>query len=362
VKLELLDLVCCAACSGSLAVVADEEVAGEIESGLLRCHDCGQVYPVRAGMPHLYIDDESWAPKSQEAAGWVSLHQEKGIYEQGEDAVDLQIPYYPEEPWSNVAPSFDLALKSLALDGSETVLDLGAGRGWAAKHFALRGCRVVALDVTDDEHVGLGRGRVLMRHAATYFERSIGDGERLPFRPGSFDIVFCAAALHHTSDLALFLRNVARVLRPGGLLCAINEPSISILIDEKKALAGSDDELRHGINERRPDLAGYLSSLSKAGFAIEKVASPPFRTLSLDELRDHARNRGVIWSKPQLTAALRTAWRVANFSALRAYGLLRGAWPLRTTLGGDERQQLEQLLLLWIGGELFFVARKCATT
>jgi uncharacterized protein YbaR (Trm112 family)/SAM-dependent methyltransferase len=354
----LLELVSCPACEGPLAATAEEELEEEIERGVLTCETCGRSYPIRAGMPHLYVDDESWAAKGREAQGWVTLHQEMGIYEQGEDAVDLYIPYFPEEPWSRVAPSFDMALEALALDGSETVLDLGAGRGWAAKHFALRGCRVVALDVADDANVGLGRGRKLMQHANTYFERIIGDGERLPFRPESFDVVFCAAALHHTSDLDLFLQNVGYVLRPGGTLCAINEPSISILLDEQKALAESTDELRHGINEKRPDLARYLAALAGAGFEVEEASSPPLKTMALEDLRHYAGERGAVWSWPVVSAPLPSARLIASYAGLRLYGLLRGAWPRRTNIHGDERQRLEQTLLLWVGGELFLVARK----
>ena len=99
-----------------------------------------------------------------------------------------------------------------------------------------RRCRAVALDIVPDANVGLGRGRALMEDADVYFERVIGDGERLPFNPESFDLVFSHASLHHSSNLPLLLQNVSRVLRPGGRLCAI-EPSISILESEEKVLA-----------------------------------------------------------------------------------------------------------------------------
>ncbi|NLF66277.1 MAG: methyltransferase domain-containing protein [Chloroflexi bacterium] len=359
-KPELLELICCPGCGGALLLSVEEECDGEVEAGVLACSGCEQQYPVKQGMPYLYADDERWAPKAREAAGWVSLHQEMGIYEQGEDAVDLQIPYYPEEPWTRVAPGFDMALEALALDGTETILDLGAGRGWAAKYFALRGCRAVALDVTDDANVGLGRGRVLMRHAQTYFDRIIGDGEQLPFRPGSFDAVFCAAALHHTSELALFLRNVATVLRPGGVLCAINEPAISVLIDERTALKDSSDEIRHGINERRPDLLDYFAALQEAGFEVETASSPPLAAMSLEGLRAHASDKGLLWGWPALRAPLRGLRQASRYFGLRAYALARRG-NLRLDpppTAQTERQRIEQSLLLWLGGELFLLARK----
>jgi uncharacterized protein YbaR (Trm112 family) len=184
---DLLNLICCPACLGSLTVERTEQ---NDRDGTLRCWQCGACYPLIRGVPHLFCDDDQWVAKAREADGWVQQHKLMGIYEQGPDAVDLKLPYYPEDPWINVARSFDIALYELQLTGNETVLDLGAGRGWAAKQFALRGCRAVALDITPDENIGLGRSWALMAQANTCFYPVIGDGERLPFFPEQLDIVF----------------------------------------------------------------------------------------------------------------------------------------------------------------------------
>ena len=44
------------------------------------------------------------------------------------------------------------------------------------------------------------------------------DGGRLPFADASFDFVACTETLEHAADAALMLRELARVLRPGGRL------------------------------------------------------------------------------------------------------------------------------------------------
>ncbi len=44
----------------------------------------------------------------------------------------------------------------------------------------------------------------------------ISDGEHLPFRNESFDVVYSNGVLHHTPDTAGAIREVHRVLRPGG--------------------------------------------------------------------------------------------------------------------------------------------------
>ena len=43
-----------------------------------------------------------------------------------------------------------------------------------------------------------------------------GDVEAIPFRDGSFDLVTCRIAAHHFASVGAAVRQVARVLRPGG--------------------------------------------------------------------------------------------------------------------------------------------------
>jgi SAM-dependent methyltransferase len=187
---------------------------GKLQSGALSCSDCSLTHRVEGGLPLLYIADERWEPCAREAQGWIELHKTLGIYDQTGVDIDFQLPYYPEEPWLGVARHFDAGLELAQLNGDETVLDLGAGRGWAAKHFALRGCRVAAIDIVADDQVGLGRAWALMADSGVSFAPVIGDFERLPFSDCTFDVVFCAAALHHAPDLTRMLRDVIRVLKP----------------------------------------------------------------------------------------------------------------------------------------------------
>lgn len=56
------------------------------------------------------------------------------------------------------------------------------------------------------------------------------DAQRLPFRAGSFANVVCVDLVHHVERPLLFLREVERVLRPGGRFVAV-EPYLSPLSD-----------------------------------------------------------------------------------------------------------------------------------
>lgn len=51
-----------------------------------------------------------------------------------------------------------------------------------------------------------------------------GDFHDLPFADGYFDIVFCSACIHHTWRPAQVLRELARIVRPGGLVHLDTEP------------------------------------------------------------------------------------------------------------------------------------------
>lgn len=355
-RLPLLELICCPACGEALSPERVEEDAVEIREGELVCPR-GHCYPIRRGLAHLHLNDDSWTVKATEAEGWVTFHKNLGFYDVVEDAVDLHIPYYPEQPWIDVAYSFDVAMKQLALTGEETILDLGAGRGWAAKAFALRGCRAAALDVAPDENVGLGRARALMDHAGVYFDRIIGDGENLPFFPESFDLVFCSATLHHSSNLPLLLQNAGRVLKPGGRLCAMHEPCISVLEDEGAILArDAAQETSVGINETRPNLLQYVAALDAAGLRLERAARAHAYGMSDADLLAATAGKGLAPPASRHdVSGLRREW--SRRRRARQRGLDS---PVRELLARqtDERRRLEFRILLWESGDMLLIARK----
>jgi len=362
-RADLIDLLRSPCCQAGLYLAESENERGEVWRGRLTCATCGANYPIRRGMPQLYLNDERWAPKAREAEGWVTFHKNLGIYDVVEDAVDLHIPYYPQEPWISVARSFDIAMRIVQLTGAETILDLGAGRGWAAKYFARLGCRVVALDVVADDNVGLGRARGLMDHAGVYFDRIIGDGENLPLAPGGFDLVFSAAALHHSSHLPELLRQVARVLKPGGRLLAIREPCISIAEDEAATLAEvAADEMAVGINETRPNLIDYVAALTGAGLRVQRGVTPDTYNMASDELTAQSRRWGALLpsltpTRPRALLAFQRVYWGHRWRALRAGRYFAAR---RALAGYSGRARLELAQLLWCGGELILVAVKPA--
>jgi len=68
--------------------------------------------------------------------------------------------------------------------------------------------------------IGLDLSREMLRLAQGYDGRINGEMNALPFAAQSFDTVFARGALHHSADLPGALREVHRVLKPGGMLIA----------------------------------------------------------------------------------------------------------------------------------------------
>lgn len=96
---------------------------------------------------------------------------------------------------------------------SSRVIDVGCGDGRHIVEAARRGCFAVGLDYDANE---LRRTRA--RIGAGRLDLVVGDASRLPFRDGAFAAVICTETLEHLPDDAGAIREIARVLRPGGAL------------------------------------------------------------------------------------------------------------------------------------------------
>ncbi len=94
------------------------------------------------------------------------------------------------------------------------VLDVATGGGHTALALAGVAARVVAVDLTEPM---LGAARVFIRErGAANVVFAAGDVEALPFRDGAFDVVACRIAAHHFANVGQAVREIARVVTPGG--------------------------------------------------------------------------------------------------------------------------------------------------
>ena len=116
-------------------------------------------------------------------------------------------------------------------------LDIATGAGHTALAFAPHVAHVIASDLTDEM---LTEARKLTREKGLgNVETARADAEDLPFDDAAFDLVTSRIAPHHFPDPARFVREVARVLRPGGTFALID----NIAPDSVSTPGFSDAEL-----------------------------------------------------------------------------------------------------------------------
>jgi SAM-dependent methyltransferase len=119
--------------------------------------------------------------------------------------------------------------EELGLRSGDKVLDLGCGFGRHAFEAARRGASVVALDAGRDEVEGVAATFAAMVDAGELSAGTLhanvvqGDALALPFPDGTFDRVICSEVLEHIPDDVAAMRELTRVLRPGGTM-AITVP------------------------------------------------------------------------------------------------------------------------------------------
>ena len=135
---------------------------------------------------------------------------------------DGYTPYRALRRWQKV----DMDL--LDVREGHSVLDVGCGEGYLLRKAARRASPVRALalgvDVAENRlrasRDGLSDSCL---SGCPPIELAVADGQRLPFADASFDRIICTETLEHVANAQLALRELGRVLRPGGRL-AISVP------------------------------------------------------------------------------------------------------------------------------------------
>jgi demethylmenaquinone methyltransferase/2-methoxy-6-polyprenyl-1,4-benzoquinol methylase len=109
----------------------------------------------------------------------------------------------------------------LDVEPGDRVLDVATGTGAVALELARRhGCDVVGLDQSP-EMLGAARGRIARAGLSGRIELVEGHADELPFEDGELDGLTFTYLLRYVDDPAATLRELARVVRPGGTVAAL---------------------------------------------------------------------------------------------------------------------------------------------
>ncbi len=95
----------------------------------------------------------------------------------------------------------------------ERVLEIGGGMGTDLAQFATHGAFVTYFDLSN-HHMKLARENFRLRGLQACFIQ--GDAESLPFEVNSYDLVYSNGVLHHIPNTSGVIKEIHRVLKPGG--------------------------------------------------------------------------------------------------------------------------------------------------
>lgn len=143
------------------------------------------------------------------------------------------------------------------------MLDIATGGGHVARAFAPHVRSIIASDLVPE----------MLAHAKKAFDEwglanvsvEVADAEDLPFGDEAFDLVTCRIAPHHFPDVGAFVREVFRVLAPGGRFVLIDS---TVPDGDAGAFLNRFEKLRDPSHVRSLTIGQWTALLEEAGFGV----------------------------------------------------------------------------------------------
>jgi SAM-dependent methyltransferase len=195
------------------------------------------------------------------------------------------------------------------------VLDVACGTGYGAQLLKPH-ARVSGVD-RDEEAVKLARSRV----GGTFL---VGEVPPIPFSDNAFDFVVCFETVEHISHDDEFIREIGRVLRPGGQLL-ISTPNMAV-----SAPGGVPVNPWH---VREYTLASLTELVARAGLEVRDVYVQGFPPKIARGHRIAWRLQGLTWTLPgSVRSAMRAFLGDAEVRPLPGHHRPPGFWVLNAVL------------------------------
>lgn len=171
-----------------------------------------------------YFDIQSLSQQAIDQASVLDYYQQSDrgyrLFHSKEGAMHVGLNRSEEFSTEVYLGQVDLIGTRIDRLGAKRVLEIGCGFGYNTRNLAERhaDCQFVGLDMSENHIKQATREARHLPHLE--FER--GNFQELRFDDGSFDAVCAVECLCQCSDMQLAMREVMRVLRPGGRLVVID--------------------------------------------------------------------------------------------------------------------------------------------
>jgi SAM-dependent methyltransferase len=296
----------CPKCHSALEALSNDE---------MRCPEDGLCYRCVEGIWRFLLPErQAYFEKFVEEYETVRAAERRGsddaAYYRGLPFTDLSGRRIAE--WRIRATSFRAILTELVipLEKRRTrqlkILDLGAGNGWLSNQLSQRGHILAAVDLQTNSQDGLG--------ALKYYEGSIlslqAEFEHLPLTCGQIDVAIFNASFHYATRYFDTLREILRILTPGGLVAILDTP---VYRDSESG--------RQMVQERQAQftrLYGFPSdSIPSENYLTEERLAELGRELDLD-WHVHTPWYGMRWAVRPYLGKLRGQREPARFMVISA--------------------------------------------
>jgi ubiquinone/menaquinone biosynthesis C-methylase UbiE len=185
-----------------------------------------------------------------------TLEKERRFHDNWAAAIDVDGIRVADYFEACTAPENRFILRQMGDIRGKRLLDLGCGAGENSVYFAKQGAHCVATDYSP------GMVEVALKLAASngvQIEGRTANAMALDFPDNTFDLVYASNLLHHIPDPKIALKEMHRVLKPGGKACFWDPLKHNPVINVYRRMATevrTEDEMPLDIN-----IVHYIQSL-----------------------------------------------------------------------------------------------------
>jgi ubiquinone/menaquinone biosynthesis C-methylase UbiE/uncharacterized protein YbaR (Trm112 family) len=204
-NLDIDDILACPACRG---MVQSADHIG------FSCESCGATYHVRDEVTvFMRADSKVIADESGRAEFWDAGWEKRNAHllSMNRNEIFMErlryLDYLAKEGYPSAV---DISTDSVA---GKTFLNVGCGGGYEGLLFAGYGARYIGVDFS---HNAANFTKIIIDKAGYNSITYQAEAEALPFKSNSIDYLYSSGVLHHTPNIEQSLKEVHRVLKPGG--------------------------------------------------------------------------------------------------------------------------------------------------
>jgi ubiquinone/menaquinone biosynthesis C-methylase UbiE len=230
--------------------------------------------------------------------------------------------------------AFDEITRRLAAPLDAVILDAGCGSCAKSVLLAARGFRVVGMDFSADA-LALAEQKITRDGLRDRISLRQGDLLNLPFADGEFSYIICWGVLMHVPELERALAELARILKPGGMLVTseANMHSVQAVgMRWLKQLLGrgrgrvvrtpaglvNHEQTEHGeLVTRETDIGWYVGALRRLGLELKDRLAGQFTELYVVTPWRPVRKAIHVWNRVWFSAIGRPGPAVANILIFR---------------------------------------------